>query len=89
MTALESYEKESKEKIDTCLNCTLPDYMCFGKGNCQKKIIQVKRKPGQLMVEVEQLLNQGMKYHTIAKTLGVSDSSVRMTIMRLRRNGKL
>lgn len=83
----ESYESEAKEKIEYCLNCTLPEYMCHGVGNCQLTKQKYRRKKGQLEVEVLELVQKGYRGHTIARTLGVADNTVRATINRLKKKG--
>ena len=85
----ESYESEPKEKIEQCLNCPLPDYLCYGRGNClvDKKRPIHHRKPGQLEDEVAKLVRQGYRAYMIAQILNISGSTARATICKLRKKG--
>lgn len=86
----ESYEYEPKEKIDYCLNCKLPEYMCRGQGECSQVIKRTKtRKQGQLQYEVLMLVKAGKNKHAIARELGISVNTARNTIKRLKDKGVL
>lgn len=85
----ESYENEPKESIERCLNCELPAYKCFGKGNCIHEKKKRRRGNGQLEQSVLSLQRDGMKCYRIAKELEVSSNTVRTTLIRLYDKGVL
>ena len=87
----ESYENESKEMIDQCLNCTLPEYMCHGRGNCDVAIRNNvgRRKKGQLELEITELTKAGYNSSVIARKLGLEIKSVHVVFHRLIKKGIL
>ena len=86
----ESYESEPKERIDQCLNCTIPPERCFGRGDCMfHKTKSGRRRAGELTNEVFVLFTKGYKVNKIAKMLGVKESTVWNVITRLKNKNML
>lgn len=83
----ESYENEPKEKIDACLNCTLPPEFCHGKGDCMNR--EIKRINRSLDEQILELVHAGHRQPYIAQTLGVSKTNLWQMMNRIRKNGLL
>ena len=76
----ESWETECKEDIEKCLNCTLPDYLCAGLGQCYGR---KRRRKGQLESEVKTLVLMEKKIGEMAEILHLSQSVILKAIARL------
>ena len=88
----ESYENEPKESIDMCLNCDLPEYLCYGKGHCKQRIAErqtTKRLHGQLEMEIAELVHAGINRHEIQRRVGVKKDTFRHTVIRMEEKGMI
>ena len=86
MAIKESWEKEEQDKIDYCLNCTLPPECCHGKGYCT---IKSRRYGEKIEDEIIELIHMGLNRSQIYKRLGIRNQYVHEVIERLVEKGKI
>ena len=86
MVQKESWERESKECIDYCLECTIPANLCTGKGKC-KQYAKRRRRRGQFELEVLELAKKNYTVPIIARKLDVAYERVYRALGSLRSKG--
>jgi len=84
MVPPESYETEGKDKIDICLNCPLPQSVCFGSGMCY---LRKRKRRGELENLVYVMIKEGKNRSLIMRRTGISYSMVCRVLTRLVEKG--
>lgn len=87
MTA-ESWEYESKENIEICLNCTLPVEMCGGLGKCHQQNTR-RLKAVRIKNEILKMALEGKNRSNMSIRLNMNGSTVAAYIKQMVKEGMM